>query len=736
MIRLGSYDVEALVLRPSLQFPLNETYLPLEPGLTVLYGLNGAGKSLVLEALHNSATGSPTDRTTDCHAGLVMSATGRVDLYYGLVHDGDQSLADPTERIGDRVSELFRSQFPQHVAEDLFQQFWPDQHVLISPGSAPALIAAIYDTGPAADRLWTVNALVRIARDLPVVQRILDHDASLLQPLPYPPPPVDAAQGTSRQIEPGAWTTSYEGVLDNVSWTTRIGRLPIWFPETADPDEITLAALRDLVGPDLRDVASGGAGAFGLAAKHLGDNEDDPVRWAVEWFADELSTGLRGLLGPTYDSRLDEQTRQSWTATDEFGELRADAGIAILAETIAGRVNHLYRRLLLDCPDLWLDLGTPISWAGGSPPQWRARRHEQSPWIPLSALSAAERKWATIAIFVALKFPSDAAEGATSGLLLIDEPEASLHRSAEAYMARGLAELATIGLSVMVASHSPEVLNADGAHVWHVTRKDKHIGPLSQVQPLGRVEVDTLIDLGLRPADLIGMQRGFLVVEGEHDVAVLDVLLGDELRKRRIRILPAFGTKKMQEAIQARVLYDFSDAHVFALVDAVELSTVREAWERAKSLATGPDGLRAADIEISRTLGRETRNEDRFLKEFMRLALRSGVYNRQTPLALPKADVLEYLDVAYFLPGAESWGELRRRADAEVRQRKDRRRSGPVTGAEFKDWLRNAGAGNRLTTAGIRAAAGTLKQVPPDLLEILDAIDSVLERQRFQEEGL
>jgi len=490
--------------------------------------------------------------------------------------------------------------------------------------------------------------------------------------------------------------------------------IPIWYPEADDADEVTVRALEELT-------------------IHLPRIGDDEAGRDSSWDAGLQADALRGLLGQAYDSRLEEQTRQSWTAIDESGELAASAGLVMVAQTIEGRANHLYRRLLLDCPELKLDLGNPIGWARGRTPRWVAGRSARASsvplgyWTALNQLSAAERKWATIAISVALKFPNDSSESRTGGMLLIDEPEAALHRSAEAYMARGLTALASTGLSVLVASHSPELLNADAAHVWHVNRQDKYSGTGPQVRPIGRVEADTLSELGLRPADLIGMQRGFLVVEGEHDEVVLRELIGDQLRDRRIHILPAYGVKRMQEAVSARVLYDFSDAHVFALVDAVELRTVRDAWEIAKQRRVGPDGRRAAVIEIESRFGGKN-YEDRFLVEFMKLALESGVYDRQTPLSLPKTDILEYLDITYFLPNETSWDEVRRRAELELGH--------PPRSKEFKDWIRKQGARNRVTTPGIGKAAALLPEVPPDFAEILDAIDSVLERQKFQEEGL
>lgn len=65
MIRHGNVLIEALVLasRDADRTPLGRVYIPLEPGVTALYGLNGAGKSLLLEALGGVLTGRKTTRT-------------------------------------------------------------------------------------------------------------------------------------------------------------------------------------------------------------------------------------------------------------------------------------------------------------------------------------------------------------------------------------------------------------------------------------------------------------------------------------------------------------------------------------------------------------------------------------------------------------------------------------------------------------------------------------------------
>ena len=74
MLDQGPFRIEGLALHPSLMgsAPLIPSYLHLNKGLNVLYGLNGAGKSMVLQVLHALLTGRESDRFRLLHPSLIV----------------------------------------------------------------------------------------------------------------------------------------------------------------------------------------------------------------------------------------------------------------------------------------------------------------------------------------------------------------------------------------------------------------------------------------------------------------------------------------------------------------------------------------------------------------------------------------------------------------------------------------------------------------------------------------
>lgn len=117
--------------------------------------------------------------------------------------------------------------------------------------------------------------------------------------------------------------------------------------------------------------------------------------------------------------------------------------------------NSLYASLLQDAPPLTLEVRKLGRWAVEGALHWYVAYGDKgNSRVPVTELSRAESRWARIAIRRALDLT-----GATT-TVIIDEPEAALHRSAERHMAQGLDGLTAMGPQVVVATHSPEVLNA------------------------------------------------------------------------------------------------------------------------------------------------------------------------------------------------------------------------------------------------------------------------------------
>jgi predicted ATP-dependent endonuclease of OLD family len=300
-------------------------------------------------------------------------------------------------------------------------------------------------------------------------------------------------------------------------------------------------------------------------------------------------------------------------------------------------------------------------------------------------------------------------------LVVLDEPEAALHRAAEAFLASGLAGLtARGGLTVVVATHSPELLDRPEAFLYQVQRADAERA--SRLVALDFAAKDALSHLGLLPSDLLRRQRGFLLVEGEHDFWGLDEWIGSDLRRLRVEILPFRGAGNLKSILDSRFLFDYTDAHLFTLLDALKTSIVSSAWRTACKLAK-THGSREAIDHIQSQLKGLPGEEHKILASFLSRAIQDGCTDRLHPLGLTEPDVLDYLPVTGFVTDAASWKELRDKLSSDSRK--------PPSGTAFKKWLESS-QGADLGEASIRRVARGVTVVPADVLDLIDEIRAVL----------
>lgn len=318
------------------------------------------------------------------------------------------------------------------------------------------------------------------------------------------------------------------------------------------------------------------------------------------------------------------------------------------------------------------------------------------PGVIASGGSDAELRWFALA---------RAAEKRSTQWVVIDEPESGLHRTAEAELAEVLASPAwNKGSVVVVATHSPEFLDLPNAHVLHIDA--------GKVRELTSANREELAVLGLRPADLLTQIRTFLLVEGEHERLIFEALFSEELRRMRCKIIVARGGKNMKDVFESQMIFEFTDAKVISLLDNIDAQVVTLLWEVARKVAGEGKEPEAGQYVRSGLPGSKS-GENKFLSEFLSLALKSGQHERVEVWGLSKGDILYYFSPSDFglkIPFKEL-----------VMEHQDQFTQG---GDNFKTWARKKYRAD-FSDRAVVLAAESLDHIPDDFVNLLMQISSL-----------
>ena len=233
--------------------------------------------------------------------------------------------------------------------------------------------------------------------------------------------------------------------------------------------------------------------------------------------------------------------------------------------------------------------------------------------------------------------------------LVIDEPESGMHRTAEAELASVLSspEWALDNI-VVVATHSPEFLNLPNVNICHIVKGSTY--------GLTNIHREKFMDLGIRPSDLLAGVKTFLLVEGEHEKIIFESMFQEELKRMRCQIIVARGGKNMKDIFESQFIFDFTDAVIISLLDNIDSEDVEKIWSESKKLAQSGKIIEAGQ-NVRQSLPGSKSGENIFLSQFLTLALANGQHERVEAYGLSKPDI-----VFYFEPGdfglKKSWEEL------------------------------------------------------------------------------
>ena len=678
--------VEFIGIRTTGPDPVDSAVVPIATGaVTALYGMNGAGKSRVLAGIDATVRSVRPPREEDSSGSLVFEF---------ISEDGTKQDSTYTRPLADRAAQELRRLHQLLGSERGIRRSTPEDlasvlrdlvlFVLLEAPDHPDVPADAAEVAELASAART--AAVR------VVHNADDQvDPGDPRPLSFTPAiPTSAAEALKRiDIEHEAVDAD---AVTNLQ--LRIAKSASNVPVPLEPHLVHTVTLEadelGLLPPVVRLYDRN------FAAPTLA------VLYGVPTLREKVGSAHRGLI--------------DIADTDTFS-LTAD--VAASAQRLQDEANRIYRRLLQDAPPLRLRIRHPNDWARTEALQWEAEVSAAPPqslpepgasdlegrWLPIELLSTGQGRWASFAIRVACLL-ADPADGPYGAMVILDEPEQALHRQAERYCAEGLRQLATeLGLLVIVATHSPEVLDARDALPLHVTRD---AAARTRVRAFPGWLTSDETTLGLARSDLVLRYRTFLLVEGAHDEAALRVWAGDDLEEARTQILVLGGANHLAPVVASQLLFDMTDAHVVVMLDGVDGASFLETWKMILADWHGQARDRARDRLDSFS---KQGGEIGLLADFCRQSLQRGHEHRIHPFGLTEPDISNYFPVDTFAPGRpETWQRLRDDARASLGR--------DFTGAAFKNWLQ-VHRGVNISVATIERAA-TRTQRPPEVDDLIE----------------
>jgi energy-coupling factor transporter ATP-binding protein EcfA2 len=676
--------------------------LPLPQGLTVLYGVNGVGKTTLLRAVRKALVGQRRLAHAGQNAfwflpdlfegtgGIHLSApfTGAPDDLAWFVPDGVRETrwrdASCHERFDFLLGQCKKLRTREPALKDASDE---DLSTLLERGAFFALLGSPQELDPSdrAALIWlsaVEGAAASIdecfAKDVPVEVYLGEDEEGPRYEWPYNAFAGDRGQaslpgrqglpgGCGAPILPLGMARAREGsVPGGTSHSHPAIPRPIVENDEVDLDVMTRDFLRVAV---MNNLTPGAA------------SEGDDDAWL-----DDI--GGRLLVGGSHSKRL------QWEA-----------------QHVEDAANETLSRLVLDPPRLRLEIRSPSSWFSELPLQWvapdplrrgreRAGRSEEeraceadlglrAHEVGVDKLGWAHRRWSQYAIQLALGEATSPSHSVT----LIDEPERALHASAEKALAH---TLATWPGRVLVASHSVDFLDVD-ANLVHLTRLEDSGDLEARRLLIGRDHRTASEHLGIPLSRLMLLTRVVLCVEGPHDVAVLSELLADSLTAARAEVVPLGGTRRLNGAVDSRFLFDFTDAHVLVCVDNANPMRVKQTLEK---LQGNPE---SATRVLGDTRKRAQTSEERALYELFEAAHQAGRLDRLHARPLTVRDVAYLLPVslvARSAPRGSGWNELFRKYLQDL----GRVRAVPGDGEGFKQWVNQKFSGE-YTTVGLKKAA-------------------------------
>lgn len=741
---------------------LQPQFLPLDPGLTVFYGLNGSGKTRLISGIRDALLGVSSDagvflvcktspdsweqdtdptqrhpqkRVEDRGGNLVGSrsirfalaektSAGAGELETSGVHDNPYHLLSPSQ-----VEQSLQDIFSERLVDEsspLAEEITAEKHVLLRPAGSRS--APVWEAWPAFDSWKPVAAeFTKLYEEL-VEECEGDYlDDSVLEMVQnsaaFPLAWSDYQTGDGTAFRPTRFGPfdHRESFPEEISGFILTGALDLGLDlveDSDDPDRDTLAFFDRIVGH-----------VRGKDYRSLRETARTPIE---DW---RLWAQPRARVARAITEHLSDDAAKIY----ENGS--ADAGVELAVSHYSEVLTHLVRRYFADVlPDSRmprLEVAShhqrfdrpPVRWVFDAGDHDPTRTTHEPVSMPFESMSSAERKWLARAVADALYWVErDVQTGASlrSALTILDEPESALHRSAESRVARTLNQMVKNDPRkiVLAATHSPDLLYLDNTNLFKVGRGNHPASYRSQVQRLSLGDRQALEGLGLNPSDLLQHTKVFLLVEGHHEKLIFDELFGERLRDARVTTIPLGGASRLKNTVDSLVLFEHTRAHVVGLMDNLRSDLILRSWDRAKKLRL-TESIEAAVKSIQHDFrempkSKVSKNNDEFgfMERWLIAALTESLESRLDPHALSRKDILDYLPVKHFVPNAQSW-------DALWAQHAEARRDRPnTTSGQFKVWVSKLG-GSEFNDETILAAVHGLDPVPAEFEQLIKRLEAI-----------
>lgn len=618
--------------------PLGEVHLQWDGRLTAAYGLNGSGKTVLLNTIGRALSGKPTGGDAFVHVQIEDERLPDQDLYErerGFVSDLFTGLLLDLERRGLRPLVRHTYGFEPHTTADELEDVKYSGDIREMIGFAiRSELENDEEAGPFVEEIVPELLLSFSPSD----DGMYIYASSFLGD----GTPISASR--IQKITSGRSTRTQRHVLKmNPSFRSPHSESLLF---TQRPDWVPVPVC--VIG-HIPEIACANVVTSELPTE-------------INTLTSEM------LLEDAFDVS-DESTRVSLSISERFPRRLKD---------LEEEANRFYASVLLRAPKLRVNIQTPQLWIGGQYLEWRAEDTATSELIPLESLSRAQYRWAVVAIQWALSRIDS--RQAPYAALILDEPEDALHPQAIRHMTEGLQALSQHHDLTVTATHSPLVVSTPDALPLHVYRNPLGLTEVTPLEDHLRSDLDNVAtQLEMTSADLMQIYQVVLLVQGPHDTAVLETVFGEDWGRIRTRIMHMSGTRNLLSVAGGDILLSFTNAEIVVVLDNATQNGIPDVWRQARDLAM--DGKKTQALKdlshFERTHRRSLEKEEASALAFAKNSIHVETPHRFHIYGLSERDIINYLDPSHFVDPSLSWAEV------EARYRRARER-GP-----FKDWLKS-----------------------------------------------